>query len=269
MKIIGLMLTWNNLEFFKCSLQQALDFCDEVWVVDGCHSRAHLWHSTDGTYGYLKTFRHPKLIFVDVDRIHNRYDKVQRFLRDGIPKRSELWKPGNWVFQLDDDLFFFKDDLVKLKEAMSTATFPALTCDVRYFIYNFQLNFLQKGGSVCYKIIDKFVMKGIGYPHFIDGNKFHVTYLKDIIAHHYTYVKKPERMKARWDMSIEKGTKSSKGRFEKWMDIQWDRADNFTQLEKDLERIRPGGGLNVYEDDHPKVLDSHPWLDIVDVRKVE
>jgi len=269
MKIIGLMLTWNNLEFFKCSLQQALDFCDEVWVVDGCHSRAHLWHSTDGTYEYLKTFRHPKFKFADMERIGNRYDKVQRFLRDTIPKKSQYWKTGNWVFQLDDDLFFFKKDLVKIKSMMKKGMWPALTCDVRYFIYNFQLNFLQKGGSVCYKILDQFKMKGIGYPHYVDGEKFQVQYLKDIVAYHYTYVKKPERMKARWDMSIEKGTKASKGRFGKWMGIQCDRADSFGQLEKDLERIRPGGGLNIYKGDHPEVLSDHPWRDIIDIRKLK
>lgn len=266
MKIIGLMLTWNNLEFFKCALQQALDFCDEVYVVDGCHSRKYLWHSTDGTYEYLKAFKHNKLKFVDIKRHGDRYDRVQRFLRDTVPKKSRYWQPGNWVFQLDDDLFLFRKDWAKIERVIHSTESHALSFMVRYFIYNFQINFLQAGGSVCYKILDDFEMKGIGYPHYKNGRKFRILYLGDIVAHHYTYVKKPGRMKARWEMSIEKGTRSSIGRFEKWVNTEWLSADSLAQLEKELSKIRPGGGLNIYVGKHPEALDDHPWLDVADVR---
>jgi len=267
MKIIGLMLTWNNLEFFKCSLHQALNFCDEVYVVDGCHFHKYPWHSTDGTYEYIKNYRHPKLRLVDIRKKRNRYDKVQRFLRETIPKKSQYWKPGNWVFQLDDDLFFFEKDLIRIREAMQNSEYPALTCDVRYFIYNFKLNFLQKGGSVCYRILDEFGMKYAGRPCYKNGVGFKALYLKDIIAHHYTYMKKPARMKARWEMSIEKGANSSIGRFQKWMNIDLNKID-FAQLKEELNRIRPDGGLNIYTGKYPKVLDNHPWMNIDDIRRL-
>jgi len=258
--------------FFKYSLQQALSFCDEVWVVDGCHFHKYPWHSTDGTYEYLKAFKHPKLRFVDIERIDGKYEEVQCFLRSTIPKKSQYWKPGNWVFQLDDDLFFFEKDLIRIREAMQNSEYPALEFNMRYFIYNFRLNFFQKSLDLCYKIVSdfekKFVMKGVGYPRCRSGAKYRTYYLKDIIVHHYTYVKIPERMTPRWEMSIEKGTKASKGRFEKWMNIDLDKID-FAQLKEELNRIRSGGGLNIYTERHPKVLNNHPWMNIDDVRKLK
>ncbi len=269
MKIIGLLLTWNNLIFFKYSLQQALDFCDEVWVVEGCHSKTYPWRSTDGTYEYLKGYKHPKLKFVDGDRIDGRYDEVQCFLRSTIPRKSQYWEPGNWVFQLDDDLFFFDKDLVKIREAMRETKFPALEFNMRYFIYNFKLNFFQKSLDICYRITsdwdEKFIMRGVGYPRCRDGSKYETEYLEDIVVHHFSYVKIPERMAPRWVMSIEKGTTSSVGRFSAWMDV--DLKAGFSQLEKDLDRIRPGGGLNLYEGKHPEVLGGHPWKEIGDMRR--
>lgn len=271
MKIIGIMLTWNNLMFFECSLQQALDFCDEVWVVEGCHSKTYPWRSTDGTYEYLKSFKHPKLRFIDGERIDGRYDEVQCFLRSKIPRKSRYWKPGNWVFQLDDDLFFFDADLIKIREAMKTCKAPALEFNMRYFIYNFKLNFLQKSLDLCYRISDdfdeKFVMRGVGYPRCRDGSKYETEYRKDIIVHHFSYVKTPERMAPRWVMSVEKGTSSSVGRFQAWMDVELDM--DFLLLERELDRIRSGWGLNVYRGKHPEVLDGHPWKDVEDVRRMK
>jgi|26BtaG_2_1085354.scaffolds.fasta_scaffold08577_2 hypothetical protein len=276
MKIIGIMLTWNNFIFFKHSLKQALSFCDEVWVVDGCHSTKYPRRSTDGTYEYLrgeylKGFGHPKLKFVDELWPLDRYDYVQRFLRSTLPRESELWKPGNWVFQLDDDLFFFEKDLAKIRKAMKDCKSPALEFNMRYFIYNFRLNFFQKSLDLCYKISndfdEKFVMKGVGYPRMRDGSKYQTDFRSEIIVHHYSYVKTPERMAPRWVMSVEKGTSSSVGRFAAWMDV--DLNAEFAQLEKDLSRIRDGGGLNIYKGKHPEILDGHPWIDIEDVRQLK
>ena len=266
------MLTWNNLIFFKYSLQQALSFCDEVWVIDGCHFYKYPWHSTDGTYEYLKNYKHEKLKFVDIERVVDKYEKVQCLLRTKTPRMSSLWKPGNWVFQLDDDLFFFEKDLVKIREAMQNSKYPALEFNMRYFIYNFRLNFFQKSLDLCYKIVNdfekKFVMKGVGYPRCRSGAKYRTDYLKDIIVHHYTYMKIPERMSPRWEMSIEKGTKSSRGRFKRWMDIDLNKT-NSAQLEKELNKIRSGGGLNIYTGKHPEVLDNHPWVNVDDIRRLK
>jgi len=269
MKIIGLLLTWNNLEFFKCALQQALDFCDEVLVVEGCHSKSYSKQSTDGTYGYIRDFKHPKLKVCSLKKRMDRYDRTQQFLRDEIPRKSQYWKSGNWVLQLDDDIFLFKQDLSRLKNVMQNSEYSALTFKVRYFIYNFRFNFLQKGGSVCYRISDDVRLLKIGFPHNKEGERFKAFCLDDITCFHYTYVKKPERMKARWVMSIEKGTQTSIDRFDKWMNIRWKAEGDIFQKEEEFAEIRPGGGLNIYTGKHPAVLDKHSWLYIKDVRMIK
>jgi len=75
MKIIGSMFTWNNLEFFKCALKQALEFCDEVVLSEGCHSHQYPMRSTDGTCEYIETIKnHPKIRFVEFkERVGSSY----------------------------------------------------------------------------------------------------------------------------------------------------------------------------------------------------
>ena len=103
MKIIGLMLTWNNLEFFKRALKQALDFCDEVILVEGCHSKYYPKRSTDGTCEYIETIRNlPKLVVRDFN-FGGLYNHVQLRIRQEFPKDSAFYEPGNWIINWDDD----------------------------------------------------------------------------------------------------------------------------------------------------------------------
>ena len=120
MKIIGLMLTWNNLEFFKCTLEMALYFSDEVIIVEGCHSRHYPKRSNDGTREFIKTLGSiQKIKVVDFD-YSGRYDAIQRRIRTEAPRVSEFFKPGNWLFHFDDDAFYFKKDLDNLKMIMGS-----------------------------------------------------------------------------------------------------------------------------------------------------
>ena len=120
MKVLGAIVTWNNLEFFKLSLRQALDFCDEVIVVEGCHSHQFPRHSTDGTVKYLESFSHPKLRVLNADYAKlglegKRYDRVQCHVFNIINSSFSSWQPGNWIIQWDDDIFWFDEDLKKIR----------------------------------------------------------------------------------------------------------------------------------------------------------
>ncbi len=106
MKILGVMFTWNNLEYFKRSLRQCLDFCDEVILVEGGHLKNYPKGSTDGTCEYIQTLDHPKLVIKDFD-FTGRNDIIQWKIRDTYSRGSDFWEPGNWVCQWDDDIVFF------------------------------------------------------------------------------------------------------------------------------------------------------------------
>lgn len=268
MKIIGLLLTWNNFEFFKCALEQALDFCDEVLLVEGCHSIHFPARSNDGTCDYIKALNHPKLKAFHVRERIYQYDKTQLELRKEIPKKSQYWEPGNWLFYFDDDRFFLKQDLAKIKEKIQTIESPHFSFKSRYFFYNFRFNQLCEGGNFGYKILEDMDFRGISYPCYPDGRKFDCFHMSDVTEFHYSYVKKPERMKARWDMSVEKGTVASATLYDQWMDIKWEgEKDIYKQREKMFE-IRPEGKFNIYRGSHPAVLDNHPWRHVEDIRRL-
>lgn len=269
MKIIGLMLTWNNLEFFRCAVMQALDFCDELILVEGCHSMQYSQRSNDGTIMFIQSLRgHPKLKIKSFIR-GDRYDYVQKYIRQEYPKLSQYYEPGNWVFHWDDDMFYFNKDLQKIRQAMETTECDSLNIDTRHFFYNFRFNIKQNATIWLYRIVESSYLKGVSVYYYKDDSRYSCFQLKsDITAFHYSYVKRPKRMKARWALSIEKGTEASRGRLEKWMSVSWRKDEDIHKSKDTLVSILSGRELNVYSGRHPEVLDSHPWRYINDVRQI-
>jgi hypothetical protein len=272
-KIIGSMFTWNNLEFFKCALKQALEFCDEVVLSEGCHSHQYPMRSTDGTCEYIETIKdHPKIRFVEFkERVGKTYDSTMLKMRRDYPKLSPLYKPGNWVFCCDDDMFYFRKDFEKIRATMHSPDAENLGFFVRQFFYNFRFNLLEapRGDIRAYKIMDDLRLFGTGSPCHSDGGRLHTKVVPDVVGFHYGHVKKPERMKARWVMSVEKGTEASVEYFEKWMSISWNEDEDIFKSANIIEEIRAFTGLNIYDDEHPEFLADHPWRNIRDVREIK
>lgn len=140
-KIVGYILTWNNLEFFKYSLQQALEFCDKVLLIEGSHFQKYPKRSTDGTIEFINQMkRHKKLRIFDFN-FKGRNDVVQQKIRLALLKYARFCKPGSWLIPWDDDFFFFREDLKKIKEIMRTTEYDTLVFSKeRRFIYNFRYN---------------------------------------------------------------------------------------------------------------------------------
>lgn len=268
LKIIGLMLTWNNLEFFKCAFEQGLEFCDEVIIVDGSHSSQYPKSSTDGTVTFINSIRNrPRVHVMDFNQ-GGRYDYVQKAIRYTYPMKSQYYKPGNWVFHWDDDNFFFNKDLPEIKYAMKHSKEDSLDFSARRFIFNFRFNCLNRAGTCSYRITDGLRLMGVHNAYYSDFRRYTIRKIDAIIAFHYPCVKKPERQKARWVISVEKGTKNSIGLYDKWMGISWERDEDIFKDEDIIKDLVVGDRLNIYKGEHPEALANHPWRDIDDVRKV-
>lgn len=268
MKVIGLMLTWNNLEFFKRAFMQALEFCDELILVEGCHSLRYPQRSDDGTMVFIRTIRMCSgLRMMDFMRTE-RYDYIQRRIREQFPKTSRHYQPGNWVFHWDDDLFFMERDLQRLKDMMRNCKEDSLDLICRNFSYNFKINILKRMSPVCYRITEGLRLRGVSNAHYGDGRHYSVSYPDGITAFHYTYVKRAERMKARFMLSAEKRTPGAMDRFDMWKNIRWTKNIDILDNDK-LKKVMAKGELNIYEGSHPEVLDNHPWRYIDDVREVK
>lgn len=273
-KLIGLIVTWNNLQWIKYSLPQALEFCDEVILIEGCHSRQYPKHSTDGTYEYIRNFSHPHLRVFDFEQ-NDRYDLVQRRLRQDMPKQSQYWKPGNWVLYWDDDAFFFESDLKKLKEVMLNAKHDTVAFQEKYFIYNFRFSFTSNitcnwpDSPHWNRITDGMYLTGVRNVYYKNKKRYSdVHWVDDVIQHHYSYVKLPERMRARWVMSVEKGVWQSRHRFSEWMAATWKDDEDFLRQGESLTAY-PNHSIEIYKGYHPEVLADHPWKDIDDIREIK
>ena len=282
MKILATMLTWNNIEFFKRALRQALDFCDEVIVIEGCHSRQFPKRSTDGTVEYLATIKNPKLKILDIDykRIGlegRRYDIVQCELWNIANKSFDSWESGNWMVRWDDDCFWFNEDLGKIRRILETTEYDRVNFRERYFTYNFRFNVLNAGvGHRFDRITDGCYYTPIARLHYKDGKEYSNSLPHPkIVMFHYTGVKKAERMKARWILSVERGTRSSRDRFERWVDFKWDVDDDIIKNEEfmmyvvGIRKSKEKSKVNVYDGKHPEVLGDHPWRYIEDVRTIK
>ena len=277
MKILGAIVTWNNIEFLKLSLRQALGFCDEVVVAEGCHSQQFPRRSTDGTVEYLKSISHPKLKVLDIDYKERglegrRYDDVQCQVFNIINSSFDSWKPGSWIVQWDDDIFWFEEDLKRIKETLETTKHDRIQFKERRFTYNFRFNSLAKWSLPFDRITDGCYYKPIARLYYKNGVSYKSNIKQiDVTAFHYTSVKIPERMDARWVMSVEKGTGDSVSRFEKWMGVKWENDGDFLRYKDTMAfifSVSPDD-VNIYDGKHPEVLDSHPWRYIKDVREVK
>lgn len=268
-KIIGLMLTWNNLEFFRYSVHQARSFCDELIVVEGCHSQQYPKHSTDGTCEYIDSIRDlPKLRVMDFV-LKGRYDSVQRKMRSDFPKTSKFYEKDNWVFHWDDDCFFMEEELPKVRVTMETTTYDSISYGTRNFIYNFRFNTRGSESLDSYRIIDNMYLTGINKPYYKSRRRFPFYHIDGVTLFHYTYVKKPERFNARMLMSIEKGCTVSVGRYKQWMSVKWEKDEDIFKSKTIIKNIRGDEELNIYSGDHPEAVANHPWRHINDIREIK
>ena len=270
MKVIGLMITWNNFEFFKCALKQALSFCDEVMLAEGCSTWHYPRHSTDGTREYINKMReHPKLKVIDLNFGNRKnYVNVQYFVRQALLKNSNV-KPNNWITAWDDDMFFFNKDLPKLRTIMATTSHDTLSFFERRFIYNFRFNTTGKGRWFFHRATRECHYRPLMNFHYKNGQQYKdILQIDDICTFHFNYVKKPERIKARWEMSVEKGTILSKDRFEIWLSIKWKKDEDIFKNKMKIEAMQDQGRLNIYTGRLPEVLRNHLWRGINDVRMI-
>lgn len=270
MKILGVLLTWNNIEFLKCSLKQALEFCDEVILVEGCHYKKYPKRSTDGTYEFIQSLDHPKLVIRDFN-FQGRNDIVQWKIRETFSKQSDLWEPGNWVAQWDDDIAFFDDDLKKIKEVMKKTKRDMVRFKERRFNYNFKINvFNNNVGAYHFDRITEDCFYRPTWKMFYKNGKRYKKYefLKDVVYFHYPYVKPPDRVKFRWEISVEKGNMESAKRYEQFMRVKWDQDEDIFKYKEIIESINAMSGLNVYYGKHPEIMENHKWRYKKDCREL-
>lgn len=181
------------------------------------------------------------------------------------------------VVPWDDDFFFFNKDLIKLKEILKNTECDRIIFKERRFIYNFRFNtFSSKKGDIHMDRITKggYIegkLKKMTHPRYFykNGIKYNkILYLDDIVCFHYPFVKQPDRLKARWEISVEKGNKDKRYMIDKYMAVKWTNDLDVLKYKRIIEEINVEKSFNIYNGKHPEILDTHPWRYIKDIRKI-
>ena len=54
-----------------------------------------------------------------------------------------------------------------------------------------------------------------------------------------------------------------------WRKIKWEKNEDILNQENDFRKVIGGNGkFEIYNGNHPEILDDHPWRNINDVREV-
>lgn len=151
-KIIGLIGAHYAEDFIGPSIKQALNFCDEVIVSIGAHTPS-LAELHDDTMLKAQEFGDRITLVPCVNDGFIQTGKCKTL--NNMLEASKHYTPGNWVFMLDVDEFYFDETLQEARDIIEndpkadTIQFPA-----KFFFINMQ-RYLHSTHHRLYKIKDR------------------------------------------------------------------------------------------------------------------
>ncbi len=132
-KIIGLINSWYSERWIAAAIEQALQYCDEVIVAIGAHSKA-LSQLQDNTKEIANTYADRiTLLEASMSNVHDR-SKANTLNR--MLAASKLRKPGNWIWILDSDEFYFDCSYKKIIAAIASGHYTHIRVEEKFFLIN-------------------------------------------------------------------------------------------------------------------------------------
>ena len=132
-KIIGLVNSWYSEKWIAAAIEQALRYCDEVIVAIGAHSKA-LAQLRDSTKTIADTYKdRVTLLQASMSNVHDqsKADTLNRML-----SVSNIKKPGNWIWILDTDEFYFDCTYEKIRTAIDSGLYNHIRVEEKFFLIN-------------------------------------------------------------------------------------------------------------------------------------
>jgi hypothetical protein len=260
-KIGGIISVYNEVDYLPYALKQAQEFCDVVYVAEGCHSHHHPTRSTDGTIEYLDSQG------IDFESPENydgwRYDEFQcgvwAMMIDKI-------RDCDWFRFWDVDMFWNDEDLKEIKKKMNTTEKDCLIFPERRFIFNWRFNTKDITGRF-YRVTDGMYLTPISNLHHRCGDPYLMeAEFVNAECFHYTCAKKLERSMFRFDISEEKGTPNIPNLKRMYENFEWVHDEDAYAQAKRIEQLVGGSEFNIYDGEHPEVLKNHPYANCDDIR---
>lgn len=279
MKIAGAMSIWNDEIWAPYCLKQASEVCDVVFVVEGGHSTQFEERSDDSTREIVKKaaeeYGNVHMLTLPFTRSENditsqRYDTYQCAVWSYLVQTARKETDCEWFRFWDSDMYFFDKDIQRIIEFMHVTQAPCLSFRERRFIYNFRFSTEDTTGYF-YRVTPASYVTPISKMHFADGELYSnfAVEIPEVVCHHYSGVRTPERMEQRFLLSREKGTPFALQHWRDWRDMEWKDDEDFMEKFPALaDAILGGENPQVYDGPHPECLDGHPWAEVDDVRKL-
>lgn len=264
MKLAFLKL-FNEVNWAGFAIDQALMMCDKLLIGEGSVFAAFPdipKHSDDGTLDIIsdKQKQHPKRI--ETFTLLRNHKNYRLNMCANYNYALAFCEIGDYFIPLDADDFFIDKWIVEANELMAENYKDLISIYSYNFAFGFkwriEFNFIQNSRPI--------IMKKTKELHFIPTAKHAGAGKNQIVKSgvkrfHYMWVKPKARMLIRMQTS---------GRYPNmvdWFNKNWDRFE--LKDGKSYPSYRGEFTLRRYEREHPSILNTHPWRNVEDIRKLD
>jgi len=261
-KVIGLINAWSCDTFIEPAMLQAVEYCDEVIVSVGYHSE-EVKQFEDNTLSIVNEFvDHDKVKYVPTYFGGTHYESKTPTL-NAMLQASDNFEVGNWIWLLDCDEFYFREDWEDIKKNIFDSEYDCVETKEKFFYVNMQ-HYLLNDRRRLFKITDK-------SDHYVPLQRWNRpkenVFKHDSYMYHYSLLLNPYCKKAFW--STEYPTEQNYKVH--WMDevyLKFDLNDQETWVEKNNQMfghktpfqisdfITNDGLLFNHEGEHPHCIED-------------
>jgi hypothetical protein len=253
-KIIGIMTAWACEKWINPAIQQALEYCDEVIVSIGWHSEA-MRKFKDSTLE--RAVKYP-VTFTDVN-FKGSHSETKAATMNNMIAKSKLFEEGNWIWLLDVDEFYIKEEIDYVKAVMFSEPYNAVEMNELFFIINMK-HYLKNKRMRLWKIINK---KDRFYPtNKWTGKRNKVFKFQGLGMFHYSMLLNPYAKREFWKTEYGYNQKHKV----EWLDSYL--KDNFNLMSMFKNMGSHFGKPFIYPGKHPRVIEETGLTKIKDFRKV-
>jgi glycosyltransferase involved in cell wall biosynthesis len=289
MVIVGIMPVYEEADWIEWAIEGIIDFVDELIIAEGYQGPA--WHfgtcrSQDGTIEIIERLarKYDKITLMQCQsRLHVLNGKAAT--HNHALEISRRIKEADWYMICDADEFYSDRQKEAIKKTLETAKQDAFRVNARFFLYNFDYFIYMHLGRFIRVTEGMYFMPG-QFPFYTDGTPYYDDenpsglLIEDDPMFHYSLVKRPVcEIKRR---VMEYCAVQRYGWVFDWIDqvyLQWTQANAKEIYDLNRRRFNGQGGflfdgagqaqkLQVYEGQHPEVMDNHPYRHIEDIRKI-
>lgn len=132
-KIIGLVNAWYSERWIAATIEQALQYCDEVIVAIGAHSKS-LSSLKDKTYEIASQYK-DRVVLLDSSMLQF-HDRSKADTLNRMLAASKFRQRGNWIWILDVDEFYFDCTYQEILQAISSGLYNHIRIEEKFFFIN-------------------------------------------------------------------------------------------------------------------------------------